>query len=86
MRYNNLFETVARQVSRGIRVSRTPNAGLAKKVFTDNATGMKTVALQQNPNTRSEWAQLAREGHEVVQFKQNGRYVGVSVDGKFKPY
>jgi len=42
--------------------------------------------LEQNPNTDSRWAQLARKGHKVMQFLDAGRYVGVVVDGKVTLY
>jgi len=42
--------------------------------------------LEQNPNTNSRWAQLARKGHKVMQFLDAGRYVGVVVDGKVTLY
>jgi hypothetical protein len=41
--------------------------------------------LQQNPKTESRWAQLAREGHRVMQFLSAGRDVGM-VDGKVRMY
>ena len=81
-----LFQNIANQVSSGVRVSRTAVNKLAVKNFTDTSTGARTIAIEQNPATGSEWAKLAREGHKVVQFKQNGRYVAVSVDGKVQPY
>lgn len=59
---------------------------LAIKSFTDNTTGTKITAIEQNPSTGSEWANLARQGHKVVQFKEGGRYVAVSIDGKVQPY
>ena len=41
-------------------------------------------AIEQNPNKKSRWAQLAREGHWVVQFRdaESGRYFAVVVDGE----
>lgn len=42
--------------------------------------------LEQNPKTESRWAQLARKGHKVMQFLDQGRYVGVVVDGKVTMY
>jgi|SRR5215471_11296079 len=45
-------------------------------------------AIEQNPQKPSRWGQLAREGHQVVQFKdrKTGRFVAVAVDGKAKEY
>jgi hypothetical protein len=42
--------------------------------------------LEQNLDTKSRWAKLAREGKKVMQFLDGGRYVAVVVDGKMKTY
>jgi hypothetical protein len=42
--------------------------------------------LQQNPQARSEWGRLAREGHDVWQVLDHGRYLGVIVDGVYHSY
>jgi hypothetical protein len=42
--------------------------------------------LEQNPETRSRWAQLAREGKKVMQFLEQRRYIAVVVDGKVRLY
>ena len=42
--------------------------------------------LEQNPETSSRWAQLAREGKKVMQFLREGLYVAVVVDGKLFRY
>ena len=42
--------------------------------------------LEQNPETMSRWAKMAREGKKVMQFLDGGRYVAVVVDGKMKAY
>jgi hypothetical protein len=38
--------------------------------------------LQQNPGTKSRWAEIARSGKNVMQFLESGRYVAVVADGK----
>src|ERR1700739_439299 len=48
--------------------------------------GQDFRGLEQNPNTNSRWAQLARSGKKVMQFLQNGRYVANVVDGKANIY
>ena len=53
------------------------------------AVGDSKIALrglEQNPNTESRWAKLARAGHKVMQFLSAGRYIGVVVDGKVTLY
>ena len=42
--------------------------------------------LEQNPEASSEWAQLAREGHQVMQFLSADRYIANVVDGKVTLY
>jgi hypothetical protein len=42
--------------------------------------------LEQNPNTKSRWAKLAREGKKLMQFLENGKYIAVVVDGKVHLY
>jgi hypothetical protein len=42
--------------------------------------------LEQNPNTKSRWAKLAREGVRVMQFLERGKYVAVVVDGMVHVY
>jgi hypothetical protein len=48
--------------------------------------GKTLRGLEQNPKTASRWAKLAREGKEVMQFLDTGRYVAVVVDGKVQLY
>lgn len=42
--------------------------------------------LEQNPETASRWAQLARQGKKVMQFLQQRRYIAVVVEGKVRFY
>ena len=48
--------------------------------------GQEIRGLEQNPETKSRWAAMAREGKKVMQFLRDGRYVAVVVDGKVHPY
>jgi hypothetical protein len=48
--------------------------------------GRELRGLEQNPETGSRWAQLARQGKKVMQFLQQGRYIAVVVDGKVQFY
>jgi len=48
--------------------------------------GLSYRALEQNPETTSRWAQLARKGAKVMQFLSNGRYLAVVADGKITHY
>lgn len=48
--------------------------------------GQKFRGLEQNPETSSRWAQMAREGKKVMQFLSDGRYVAVVADGKVFTY
>ena len=44
--------------------------------------GAQIVGVEQNPNTKSRWAELARSGKKVMQFMQDNRYLAVVADGK----
>jgi hypothetical protein len=48
--------------------------------------GHELRGLEQNPETSSRWARLAREGKKVMQFLSGRRYVAVIVDGKVQFY
>jgi hypothetical protein len=42
--------------------------------------------LEQNPDTKSLWAAMARDGKKVMQFLTEGRYMANVVDGKVNFY
>src|SRR5260370_11537914 len=42
--------------------------------------------LEQNPDTKSRWAAMARDGKKVMQFLEAGRYIAVVADGKVHLY
>jgi hypothetical protein len=44
--------------------------------------GNEIRGLEQNPATKSRWAQMARSGKKVMQFLNGGRYVANVFDGK----
>ena len=48
--------------------------------------GRDLRGLEQNPLTKSRWAQMARSGKKVMQFLSEGRYVANVVDGKVNLY
>lgn len=48
--------------------------------------GRELRGLEQNPETTSRWAKLAREGKRVMQFLEGGRYIALVVDGKIGWY
>ncbi|MGH9602090.1 MAG: hypothetical protein ACRD24_06840 [Terriglobales bacterium] len=65
-------------------VEATPRKGLRTVDF---AYGdLEIVGIQQNPRTKSRWAQRAREGKAVMQFSIQGRYIGNVADGKLTRY
>ena len=66
------------------RVRHTSRGHLVQVDF--NWDGRALRGLEQNPETKSRWAQLARAGKSVMQFLENGRYVAVVVDGKLTLY
>ena len=48
--------------------------------------GKTIVGIQQNPDTKSTWAEQARAGKTVMQFIQDGKYIAVVADGKVTLY
>src|ERR1700677_1803073 len=48
--------------------------------------GKTIVGIEQNPETKSRWAQEARSGKMVMQFIQDGRYVAVVAAGEVRLY
>jgi hypothetical protein len=48
--------------------------------------GKTIIGIQQNPNTKSNWAKQARSGIKVMQFIHDGRYIAVVAAGKVTLY
>ena len=48
--------------------------------------GRDLRGLEQNPETKSRWAAMAKNGKKVMQFLEGGRYVAVVADGKVHLY
>ena len=44
------------------------------------------AGIEQNPETSSRWAALAREGRRIMQFSCDGRYVANVCDGALTRY
>ena len=65
-------------------VRRTPKRGLRQVDFVFD--GSEIRGLEQNPDTKSRWAQMARAGKKVMQFLSEGRYMANVVDGKVNLY
>jgi hypothetical protein len=69
-----------------MRVKRVGSGRLRMVQFQLN--GRPFEAIEQNPEKPSQWGKLAREKHQVVQFRdvESHKYVAVSVDGEVKEY
>jgi hypothetical protein len=65
-------------------VRKTARRQLSQVDFTFD--GKPIRGLQQNPETKSRWAQLARAGKNVMQFLSDGRYIANVADGKITTY
>lgn len=65
-------------------VRHTPKRGLRQVDFVFDGNDIR--GLEQNPQTKSRWAQMARSGKKVMQFLSEGRYVANVVDGKVTIY
>ena len=69
---------------RSYPVRRTARRGLCQVDFTFE--GQELRGIEQNPETKSRWAQFARAGKKVMQFLSAGRYIANVVDGKVTLY
>jgi hypothetical protein len=69
-----------------IRVKRVGHGRLRMVQFQLN--GRLFEAIEQNPEKPSRWGKLAREKHQVVQFRDlvAQKYVAVAVDGEVREY
>jgi hypothetical protein len=65
-------------------VRRTAKRRLAQVDF--EFEGVSYRGLEQNPETASRWAQLARQGAKVMQFLSSGRYLAAIADAKITHY
>src|SRR5206468_466805 len=65
---------------RSFPIRRTARSRLREVDF--QFEGQELRGLEQNPETASRWAQLARKGRKVMQFLQQRRYIAAVVDGK----
>lgn len=48
--------------------------------------GNEIRGLEQNPKTKSRWAEMAQSGAKVMQFLSQGRYVANVAEGKMTVY
>src|SRR5258707_12032182 len=65
-------------------IRRTSRSKLREVDFKFGETALRGV--EQNPNTNSRWAKLAREGKKVMQFLADGHYIAGVADGKLTLY
>ena len=65
-------------------VRKTAKRGLAQVDFM--VSGASYRGLEQNPATKSRWAELARNGARVMQFLSAGQYLAVVSNGKLTHY
>ena len=67
-----------------LRVKRVGHGRLRMVQFQLN--GRLFEAIEQNPEKPSRWGKLAREKHQVVQFRDvvTQKYVAVAVDGEIR--
>ena len=71
---------------KSVPVRRTSTQRLRTAAF--SIGGHEYRAIEQNPEKPSRWGQLARSGHQVVQFKdvERNKFVAVVVDGEVTFY
>jgi hypothetical protein len=92
---DNIFINVWRQAlaedSRNVNISsqtypvrKTSGKRLRQVDF--EVDGLEYRGLEQNRNSKSRWAELARKGAKVMQFLQSGKYIAAVADGKVTHY
>lgn len=69
------FEKLFGAEGKGVR--RFRHSGLRHVKLTGGAE-----LIEQNPNKRSEWAALARQGHRVAWAMRDGQYLARVIDGE----
>jgi len=81
-----LVETAAvvELAGRSYRVTRTKTRGLRAVDF--DYEDRRITGIEQNPDTGSRWAALARQGERVMQFSAGGRYFANVAEGKLLRY
>lgn len=90
-----ILQLVAMQLMNGDEVSLDDEKLRVKRVGGDRLrmvqfklNGREFEAIEQNRKKPSRWGQLAREKHQVVQFRdvETKKYVAVAVDGEIMEY
>ena len=81
-----MTSTSVRLHGKSVPVRRTSSQRLKTAAF--SVEGHRYQAIEQNPEKPSRWGQLARSGHQVVQFKdvERNKFVAVVVDGEVTFY
>ena len=93
------FEQALIEVWRQVLVENTDVVVLERKYYLVRQTskrrlrevtfviqGKEIRGLEQNPETKSRWAEMARAGEQVMQFVSEGRYLANVVGGKLTLY
>ena len=91
-----VLQTVAMQLMNGDEVAIEEDQKLGVKrvgggrlrMVQFKLNGRMFEAIEQNPDKPSRWGRLAREKHQVVQFRDlaTHKYVAVAVDGEITQY
>jgi hypothetical protein len=86
MQLMNGEEVALQEDDQKLRVKRVGRGRLRMVQFRLN--GRQFEAIEQNREKPSRWGQLAREKHQVVQFRDvlTHKYVAVAVDGEITEY
>jgi hypothetical protein len=66
------------------RLGRTRGKGLLIVEFSFDSQNL--TAIEQNPQTSSRWAQMARQGKRIMQFSCSGRYFANVAEGQATKY
>ncbi len=70
----------------GQRFRVTPTRAKGLRVVEFPFAGHPIEGIEQNPATASRWANLAREGQRIMQFRVRGRYIANVCEGRLTRY
>jgi hypothetical protein len=80
----NIAQDVAKQLFNSPSIS---FKGITYKVVKTKSSRLRNVTIEditfmeQNQRKKSKWAQMAKEGHEIIWIFKNNSYIGRIVDG-----
>jgi hypothetical protein len=83
----NRLTLVSKQVAKQLFISNSVNVdGNEYKIKKTNSSSLKNVTIddimfmEQNQRKKSKWAQMAKQGHEIIWIFKDNTYIGRIID------